>query len=243
MQRVYTDDGNGDGRLAMHVTNDQNLFELLNSVTTSVVDGNVQHSSTPLSHAGLAILAMPATNMMVASRKEMTDTYDRFADRALQQLETPLWETEDVPSVDEEALQLAEGQINKLRFLFVNLLLPAFDALRTRYVTSQGERDGVLIGMALALYHREHGQWPATLAELSPRWLPALPVDRITGEPLRLKIVDDRPIVYSAGIDTDDDGGRLPESCKEDGAEIQVGPPDAANKYDGDWVIWSTVKE
>jgi hypothetical protein len=245
MQRLYTNDGNGDGRLALHVSKDQNLFDLLNSVTHMLGSPS---TATPLSNSGIAMLAMPATNMLVASRKEMIGMYDHLTNRAQQRLETPLWETTDTTSTDEELLATQAGPLGKFRYLFVQLLLPAYDAVRNRYATSHGEREGVLLGLALELYHREHGKWPASLAELSPRWLPELPVDRITGKPLEYKIINDRPIVYSVGVDGDDDGGREPNVELESGAytaaspaNSQPGPADNA-AHDGDWVIWSTVK-
>ena len=113
----------------------------------------------------------------------------------------------------------------------------------------EGERDGVLVGLALELYHREYKKWPATLDELSPRWLPQLPVDRITGQPLRFKVVDDRPLVYSVGVDRDDDGGHAPPGIeKKPNAELasplhlNFRPNMVATDHDGDWVIWSTIK-
>jgi hypothetical protein len=251
MQRIYTDNGNGDGRIALNVdvdtTSQANFFELLNSVTQNV--SSASSSNITLSNTALAILAMPATNMVVASRKEMTETYDRYADRAMQQLEAPLWEQKDSPSIDEQLTALQADTLGQFRYLFVNLLMPAFDALRTRAVTAEGQRDGALIGIALELYHRENEKWPSSLAELSPRWLPEMPVDRITGKPLKLSIVDDRPIVYSVGVDGDDDGGQLPKYFAEGEFEYTVGPeytldPNATehmkDQYDGDWVVWST---
>jgi hypothetical protein len=245
MQRIYTDDGNGDGRLALRVTKDQNLFELLRAVTSAT---SSPPAPTPLSNGGLAMLAMPATNMVVASRDEMTDVYQRFSDRALARLETPLWETANSTSNDEELQALQSEPLGRFRYLFVNLLLPAYDKVRNRYATSMGEREGVLIGLALKLYHREHGKWPETLAELSPRWLPELPVDRITGEPLKFTVVDDRPVVYSVGVDGDDDGGRLPSGDVESDpysaacpANSQPGPADNS-AHDGDWILWAPAK-
>jgi hypothetical protein len=252
MQRIYTDDGHGDGRLALNVSKEQNFFELLNAVTASL--GASPHATpphaTPLSNSGLAMLAMPVTNMVVASRSEMTEMYERLTDRAQQRLETPLWEPADSPTIDDEIRAMQTGPLSKMRYLFVNLLFPGYDALRSRYTMSQGERDGVLIGLALELYHREHGKWPANLAELSPRWLPHIPVDRITGELLKFKIVDDRPIVYSIGVDGNDDGGMLPSACEGDATQYPVSAlceyPTATkhmkDQHLGDWVIWSTVK-
>jgi hypothetical protein len=244
MQRLYTDDGNDDGRLALHVRDDQNLFQLLESMTSS------GSRSAKFSNNGLAALLLPAANMVVASRREMTDTFERVTCRALEKIETPLWEDRDSPSLDDEVRALENEPLGKFRYLFVRLLVPAYDSLRNTIAASNGEREGVLIGLALELYHREHGKWPASLAELSPRWLPTVPLDRITGEALHYKIVHDRPVMYSVGVDSDDDGGRTPKYYSERDLPYTVGPayeapPNAVqgfmDQYDGDWVIWSTL--
>lgn len=254
MQRIYTDDGDGDGRLALNVDldmhNQANLFQLLNSVVASVSTSSA--SQTPFSNPLLAALAMPATNMLVASRKEMVEMYDRFSNQALSSLETPLWESSDEPTVEEQLDSLTADPIDRLRYLFVDLLTPAYETLKNRYAASQGERDGLLLGLALELYHREHNKWPASLDELSPRWIPELPVDRISGTPLKLAIVDDRPVVYGLGVDGKDDGGKLPAACEGDPSRYPVSSPnewknadatqDTKDRYYGDWVIWSTAK-
>ena len=104
---------------------------------------------------------------------------------------------------------ITDGPVSRFRYFFVMLLTPSYDTFLNRVVASDGNRDGVFIGLALELYHREHGKWPESLGELSPKYLPTLPADPITGKPLHYKVVSDRPIVYSVGVDGDDDGGRL----------------------------------
>jgi hypothetical protein len=244
MQRIYTDDGNGDGQLAFRVNGRQNFFELLNSVT----HGPSGHVST-LENDSLAMFVLPAANMVVASRKEMTDTYQTFSQDALVMLDKPLWELESNSLFDDEIRSLENEPLSRIRYLFIHLLLPAYDGLRINVATDQGKRDGTLIGIALELYHRKHGTWPRLLAELSPRWLPQLPVDLINGGPLGYRILGGRPIVYSLGVDGDDDDGRLPEGCEGDATKYPVSAPfelpDEAtdpmrDQYDGDWVIWTT---
>ena len=104
------------------------------------------------------------------------------------------------------------------------------------------------IGIALEMYRREHGRWPKSLDELAPRWLPALPVDRINGGPLGYRIVDGRPVVDSLGVDSDDDGGRLPTNCPGQVEKYRVSAPYEIpakttewmqSVHDGDWVMWT----
>ena len=38
------------------------------------------------------------------------------------------------------------------------------------------------LAIALALYHREKGQYPEELSELSPKYLPTIPLDLFSGK-------------------------------------------------------------
>jgi len=87
------------------------------------------------------------------------------------------------------------------------------------------------------------------LSALVPQLLPEVPADRITGDPVRLRILDSRPLVYSVGADRKDDGGR-PARAKNSQtsrylAESQIAAvwdakPDSIP--DGDWVLYPTLK-
>ena len=58
---------------------------------------------------------------------------------------------------------------------------------------------------ALHAYRRETGELPASLEELVPAYLAAVPVDPFDGKPM--KVDRERGIVYSVGRDGVDDGG------------------------------------
>jgi hypothetical protein len=238
IQRMYTDNGQGDGRLAYRVSRDFNVFGMLDELTSQGA-----HPDSLWSHDALALLVLPAANTVVASRKEMTDAYHDYMQSAIVKIETPLWKQHNLPP-ENELLTDRAGMIDRYRYLFLRILAPTYNRLRNQRANVDGERDGVLIGIALELFHREHGEWPNSLDELSPRWLPEVPVDRITGEPLHYKIVDGRPVVYSVGVDGDDDGGKIPRGGN--GAELASAiqfrlEPQTDATHDGDWVIWSTA--
>ena len=246
MQRVYTDNGNGDGGLALQVSKEKNLFQLIESVTSGG-----EATASMFSNAGIAFFTLPAANMAVAGRKEMTAEYDRITDRALARLGEPYRSWKSEPSLDAEVKAITDGPISRFRYFFVMLMTPSYDTFLNRVVASDGNRDGVFIGLALELYHREHGKWPESLGELSPKYLPTLPADPITGKPLHYKIVGDRPIVYSVGVDGDDDGGRLAKN-KDGELHPEYAEPTKfdihhaavrVSETDGDWVLWSTVQE
>jgi hypothetical protein len=76
--------------------------------------------------------------------------------------------------------------------------------------------------------------------------LPAAPIDQLTGEPMRFKIVDDRPLIYSVGNDRDDDGGKdlvakrgMPMPAQTLSRARFIPDPKATEKTpDGDWIVW-----
>jgi hypothetical protein len=95
---------------------------------------------------------------------------------------------------------------------------------------------------------------------LVPTMLPALPIDRFDGQPLRYRIGEDGPMVYSVGSDREDDGGVLPpvsaSSSRQWFAQQWVPPstlqqrvtsnrPDGTTgpMYDGDWILWPPLPE
>lgn len=234
MQRTYTDNGNGDGRLALQVTPDQNLFQLLDAVTEG------KSAPSIFENSGVAMMTLPAANMLVASRKEMVDLFDKITNDVQANIDVPYWKRAAKPSWDDEVKALTNGPIAKFRYLFVNLLVPAYDRIQNRVMLTDGERDGTFLGLALELYHRQHKQWPESLVELSPQYLPQLPVDPITGKPLQYRVVDDRPLVYSVGFDRDDDTGR--PAAKEAEQDLWTKGPSESPPTDGDWVLWSLTK-
>jgi hypothetical protein len=234
MQRLYTDNGNGDGRLALRISKDQNLFQLLASVNQA----GGGPGDTVLANSGLALLTMPAANMVVASRKEMLETFENATNAAQARMSEPYWKVREQPLL-ETFLDKEQGPLGRFHYLFVRLMLPAYDNLLKRIVMSNSGTDGVYIGLALELYHRQHHKWPESLSELAPQWLPEVPVDRITGQPLHYKIVDDKPLVYSVGLDGDDDNGRAVPG--EKGVWLPWTPLKKDPPEDGDWILWTTA--
>ncbi len=65
----------------------------------------------------------------------------------------------------------------------------------------------LIVLVALERYRQAKGVWPATLDELVPGLLKAVPLDPNDGKPLRYKKLSDGVVVYSVGRDKVDDGG------------------------------------
>lgn len=64
-----------------------------------------------------------------------------------------------------------------------------------------------IAALAAERYRLATGNWPASLADLVPKYLPAVPVDLFDRQPLRFKKDEEGVVVYSIGPDGQDDGG------------------------------------
>jgi len=75
-------------------------------------------------------------------------------------------------------------------------------------LSTEDQRRLVVTAIALKRFQVKHGQWPETLAELSPEFLPAVPIDLYDGKPLKYHPNPDGTfLLYSVGEDGVDDGG------------------------------------
>ena len=77
-----------------------------------------------------------------------------------------------------------------------------------RLAETETARRLCVTAIALKRYHLKHGVYPATLNELVPAFLPAVPTDFMDGKPLRYELRPDGDfLLYSVGEDGKDDGG------------------------------------
>lgn len=86
-------------------------------------------------------------------------------------------------------------------------------------------RDDLLqVGRAAQLYRLKHGRFPAALTALAPEFLPALPVDRFTGQALLFRVEDDGQglVIWSVGSDGEDNGATLEEECEHNDTDIAL---------------------
>jgi hypothetical protein len=88
-----------------------------------------------------------------------------------------------------------------------SIVLPSL--LRARHSATEAEARARLARLALAAtaYQLRNGKYPATLDELVPAFVDAVPVDPFGGRPLRMTAADGGLVLYSVGGDGTDDGG------------------------------------
>ena len=88
------------------------------------------------------------------------------------------------------------------------MLAPTFDMARFKYDENRTYDALLTAMMALQAYKMDHGGYPATLGQLIPGYLPAVPADVFAdGKPLHYRRTNTGYCLYSIGPDGKDDGG------------------------------------
>lgn len=239
IQRLYTDDGQGNGHLTAE--SPEMLASLYGCEDPSF--------GALIGGSGGSVLGPPLLSALVAGRREMLLKYEELMAQVEAYASLPLWQRAESPA-DRETDRMYGSQIERLRYLPLALLMPSLSRASTSAELGTQQRDAALVVLACELYRRHNGNWPASLADLSPRYLPTVPADRFDGQPLRYRLVDGQPVIYSIGVDGDDDGGRAPDSESGRRWVRQWQPPSVVETLkaqgspevpDGDWVLWPPI--
>jgi hypothetical protein len=139
-----------------------------------------------------------------------------------------------------ENLALNEGYFSLLwhHRLLSRLLLPALDKAVQKFALAQTDVNLANLACALERYRIANGNFPDSLDALAPKFIPSIPHDVITGEPLKFHLGDNgRFKLYSVGWNEKDDGGA--EVTRKSDAELyplRHLPTHHANSDQGDWV-------
>ena len=81
-----------------------------------------------------------------------------------------------------------------------------------RMSEAESRRRLIVVALALSRYRLSHGKFPDSLRALAPKYLAAIPADFMDARPLRYRRVGDAFLLYSVGLDCQDDGGISPQS-------------------------------
>lgn len=220
VQRLYTDDGHGDGRLAGNA---------------SALDqgGGPGPSAWDRVAAGFM-------GLFVMSRAELVAEYDRRLGAQRAWAEIPLWERGSAAEyVGFEEHEPAEMMMVSLD----QALLATFEILwkvQVAAASSDFQKDATRVVIALERARLETGSWPSSLDELVPDYLDRVPIDPFSGEPLLYTHTDTGIVLHSVGMDGDDDGGRAVSYARNWAAPDKVAGLIATEpeKYDGDLVFF-----
>jgi hypothetical protein len=216
VQRIYTDNGRGGGRLC--------------------AEGVERVHASILLEPPPALLG-PLYAALGATRAELVAEHGRVMDAVEAEGAKPLWERRSA----DEYIEAYRGSGSLLGFDLIGFMAPATSRAFTSAEVAWLRRDAILVGVALERYRRSHGSYPASLEALVPEFIEGVPVDRFDGRPLRYVLTDEGPLVYSAGADRDDDGGRLhvdPNTGRIEPFGAADWKADPARARDGDLVLW-----
>ncbi len=242
VQKTYTDDGQGDGRITA------TGLDLWEKVTTNVSSSQTKPSGWSFESVTKRALA-PTSLLFLATRKQLTDK----ADELFQRMETAIKAEVSGDAKAEEAQSL-EREIGELSVAYapIKLLFPAIAMARQATVRVKLNADAVQVALAVIRYQRQHGQWPESLDALVGTFVERVPTDPYDGQPLRYRLQDDGFVIYSVGVNGVDDGGqsvllRSDGSFVEDPAAesdtealrpLPAGSYLPQNNYPGDWILW-----
>lgn len=225
LQRCFTDDGNGDGRLTPEGAR---LLALLS--------GNNGREFNDA--AGLAMASV------TAGRRENREMYLRFIEAARADAALPLAERK---GVDPDGILAAWGPLERQRYAPVNLMMPSIDAALAAFSLSEARLDTLAAAIALELHKRRQGTYPTELAAIVPEMIPSVPRDPYDNAPIRYALRDGKPLLYSIGVDRKDNGGVVPPGSAGNATarswrsravvERESGTP-AGELRVGDWIIW-----
>ncbi|MFT4594018.1 MAG: hypothetical protein ACI9JK_001742 [Phycisphaerales bacterium] len=183
LQRMYTDNGNGDGSLVPLEAN-----RIMASLTSDLTEGSL----TPA-------LFIPVMDVFASSRKELKDEFDSRMDIAEQHSGVPLYELKAMPNAFGEQLYTAPRSAIDPYFL-INLLMPALDQAILQGEYTRAKRDATLAALYAVQVFNKTGEWPTDLVSAGV-------VDAWSGAPFLITANNGSPLIYSVGFNQLDDGG------------------------------------
>jgi hypothetical protein len=87
------------------------------------------------------------------------------------------------------------------------MMMPAIDTAMDIERKDQMRRELWQVAIALRQYHQQIGKYPLDLKELSPQFLPKVPLDRFADKPLQYQTNGRGVLLYSIGRDREDHHG------------------------------------
>ena len=231
IQRMYSDDGNGDGRLT---DEGLKLWPGLMSLTS------YDYEEDPLALTAVNVFG-PGVAFIGGSRKDLEDGIDGVMEAMVAAANEPL--SKRSAGSTEPFEQLIDNRVsNPVAKVFMNMILTALDTCTLAGERTECARNAAMIGVAAYRFHLKHARFPESADEMVPEFLASIPIDVITGDPLKYQLKDGLPLIYSVGADLDDDGGV--ESLDSDGKPVLNVINNLGSKtIDGDWILWPAVYE
>lgn len=210
VQRVYTDDGHGDGRFAPQ-WKQLRLISALESVSAGN-HGKKQGATTQFTLLA-SFLSQPFAFYAIAGRKEALDHYDASIKRLAGQPNDSLNDAVTASTIAEEEF-VESMTAHGARFFLEGILMPALGKVVFNFQIDRANRDACVISIAAELYHRANGKWPASAKDLAPLCNGDAPRDSWNGKSILMETDANGFRMWSVGRDGVDDRGNLKKSTQ-----------------------------
>jgi hypothetical protein len=118
---------------------------------------------------------------------------------------------------DARVQTLMKQPIERFWHVTTLLLFPAVPTVFKACGKSMAYQEITLAAIAAERHRLKNGSFPRSIEELTPEFLPEVPLDPFDGKAIRLLHRDDQLVIYSVGVNRVDDGGtQAPQKTEPD---------------------------
>lgn len=192
VQRLYSLNSDGNGVLVSGAFEELQTLEGRTPDTTGVAN----------------TLVGPVAAAVMADRKTTLGFYNDAIDGLLAWGEQPTWSR----GAYQNPVEALDTPLSRARHHLASMIMPTFEHTVRQDEQTAFVRDATLVIIAITLFERREGRLPSTLDELVPAFLPRVPLDMFSGEPIRYRVESDSFVLWSVGNDYIDDGGEFDET-------------------------------
>jgi len=217
IQRLYTDDGQGHGKIT--------------KPGLAAMGGLLRSHDEGPDWRRIA-------QLIRSDRKDIMAPFEKFnAD-----FQSDLGKTwQQQPRTMEQLVQ-THFRPDSVSFLLAEALVPNLDTMRDSLQQHTSQRQAVLTAIALHQFRLDTGHYPDgdnKLQPLVPDYLTDIPKDPVTGQDLTCQIDDGNIQLYYWGDDGDDDGGQplVDEMGRQSTDRFGMNAKELA----GDWLLWPII--
>ena len=210
VQRLYTDDGHGDGRFAPQ----WKQLRLISALESGSAGNHGKEQGATTQFTLLASwLSQPFAFYAIAGRKEALDHYDASIKRLAGQPNDSLNDAVTASAIADEKF-VESMTAHGARFFLEGILMPALGKVEFDFQIERANRDACVISIAAELYHRANKKWPESAADLAPLCNGKTPQDPWNGKPILMETDANGFRMWSVGRDGVDDRGNLKKSTQ-----------------------------
>ena len=208
VQRMYTDNGNGDGWFRPSLAQMEALgLAMALGETNPDAPGDMTQRMT----AASGVILAPFAALYVAGRRDMLDRYNTIISRYEEDASLPLRDFDHSRGAesDNEIEMMMGGTTDRWRWCLVSFLTPALGKASHMSAVGRAVCLATATGYAAERYRRAHGAWPNAASDLVPAFMATVPEDPWSGKPVLISSDADGFRIWSIGRDGVDDRGDL----------------------------------